>query len=77
MASTAFRMAGDESSNFKAIFVVQELSFGTSPLILELTPNKSFGLQGPAQISNPGRRNGISAILVFLNLLECHAKGLA
>ena len=37
MASIACRMAGDASSNFNAIFMVQELSFDTSPSILELT----------------------------------------
>jgi len=44
MASTACRKAGDASSNFNAIFMVLELSFDTSPSILELTPNRSFGV---------------------------------
>jgi hypothetical protein len=37
-------MAGDASSNFNAIFIVQELSFGISPSILELTSNSLFGV---------------------------------
>src|SRR5580704_12400421 len=44
MASIACRKAGDASSNFNAIFMVQELSFDTSLSILELTPNRSFGV---------------------------------
>jgi hypothetical protein len=44
MASIACRMAGDASSNFNAIFIVQELSFGISPSILELTSNRLFGV---------------------------------
>jgi hypothetical protein len=44
MASIACRMAGDASSNFNAVFMVQELSFDMSPSILELTPNRSFGV---------------------------------
>jgi hypothetical protein len=44
MASIAWRRAGDASSNFNAIFIAQELSFDRSPFILELTPNKSFGV---------------------------------
>jgi hypothetical protein len=42
MASIACRMAGDASSNFKAIFMVQELSFDMPPSILELTPSLTF-----------------------------------
>ena len=49
MASTARRMPGDESSSHKAIFMVQELSFDISPLILVLTPNKSFGVISSAR----------------------------
>jgi len=52
MASIACRRAGDASSSFKAIFIVQELSFDTSPSILELTPNKSLGV-----ISNARHRS--------------------
>ena len=39
MASSLSRMAGDASSNFNAIFMVQELSFDMPPSILELTPS--------------------------------------
>ena len=38
------RTASDASSNFNAICMVQELSFDTSPSILELTSNRSFGV---------------------------------
>ena len=77
MASIACRMAGDASSNFNATLMVQTLIFDTSLSILELTPNKSFGvIQRPAQIRNPGRRDGVCAILVFLNLLEGHTEGI-
>ena len=44
MASIACRVAGDESSNFNAARMVQEPSFDTSRSILELTPNRSFGV---------------------------------
>ena len=44
MASIACRMGGDASSNFNATRMVQELSFEMSPSILELTPNRSFGV---------------------------------
>ena len=44
MASIACRMAGDASSNFNATLMVQTLIFDTSLSILELTPNKSFGV---------------------------------
>jgi hypothetical protein len=73
MASTAWRRAGDESCNLNAIFMVHELSFDTSPIDLGTDTKQIIrcNLQGPAQISNPGRRNGVSTILVFLNLLEC------
>ena len=58
--------------------MIQELSFDTSPSILELTPNRSFGVisNAPHKSENTGRRDGVCAILVFLNLLEAHTKGI-
>ena len=49
MASIACRMAGDASSNFNATLMVQALIFDTSLSILELTPNKSFGVISSAR----------------------------
>jgi hypothetical protein len=49
MASIAYRMAGDASSNFNATLMVQAHIFDTSLSILELTPNKSFGVISSAR----------------------------
>ena len=49
MASIACRIVGDASSNFNAIFMVQVPSLDTSLSILELTPNKSFGVISSAR----------------------------
>jgi hypothetical protein len=49
MASIAYRMAGDASSNFNATLMVQAHIFDTSLSILELTPNKSFGIISSAR----------------------------
>jgi hypothetical protein len=78
MASIACRMAGDASSNFNAIFMAQELSCDTSPSILELTPNKSFGAISNARHKSEIRVDATAFVprSYFWDLLEAHPKGI-
>ena len=61
--------------------MVQEVTFGTSPSIFEPTPMNHWGsfptFQRWAQIDDMGRGDSVSAMLVFLDLLEGHTEGFA
>src|SRR6185436_16447671 len=64
MALIACRRVDDASRNFKAIFIVQEVSLDTTLSVLELIPNKSFGA-----ISIARQRSAIRVeAIAFLNL---------
>jgi len=69
--------AGDASPNFNAVFIVQELSFDTSPSILELASKQIISALSrvPGTNQECGRRDRVCAMLVFLYLLKGHTKG--